>query len=187
MSLRGSLVAAVCLVAALGVGDGTAAASAVRPQAADAVKKCSKHRGHFKSKAGRRWHKRHCRQTAPAPGGGGGEQPSGGGPAPCPNTAAAPGRLSAQEDDTPLPYRIKLSATAIDCGRVIVEQQNVGEDPHDLVVKKTGDLSTSFFFAPLDPGLTARQDLDLTRGSWVLYCSLPGHREAGMERTLTVD
>jgi hypothetical protein len=187
MALRVGLVAIVCLLVAVGLAGGVAADD-VRPAAGSIAKKCSKHRGHFKTKAAKRWHKRHCKSST-TPGGGGGDSPggSGGGGAPCPHTAASPGQLSAQEDDTPLPYRIKLSTTAIECGRIVVEHQNAGEDPHDLVLQKSGDAFPSYAFGVLGPGLNQRQDVDLSRGSWVLYCDLPGHREAGMQRTLTVN
>jgi hypothetical protein len=174
----------VGLFALCTVASGDAAPQDPVRVAASIPKKCAKHRHHFRSKAGRRWYKRHCGGTSNKGSGGGG---AGGGEAPCPNTSASPGQMSAQEDDTPLPYRIKLSRTSIDCGKVILEQQNVGEDPHDLVLQKVGNAAPSYFYGELGPGLTARQTLDLTRGSWLLYCDLPGHREAGMERTLTVD
>jgi hypothetical protein len=143
------------------------------PTAAAAAKKKCSHRA--RTKAAKRWHKRHCKGKQ-------GEAPD----APCTNTSTSPGRLSAQEDETPV-FLIKLSKTSIGCGKVILQQQNVGEDPHDLALQKSGNSSPSFYYPELGPGLTASQTVDLSRGSWQLYCSIPGHREAGMERTLTVD
>lgn len=171
-------IGAAALVAALALslGGGPAGPDAASPSASAATTKCSK-KHHFTSKAAKRRYKRHCRGKGGSPAG------SGGGDAACSNTDALPGRLSAQEGE----YLIKLSKTSIGCGKVILQQQNIGEDPHDLVLQKAGTASPSYSYVPLGPGLTADQKVDLGRGSWLLYCDLPGHREAGMERTLTVN
>ena len=166
-------VAVAALLAALAPAPTGAAASGSGPTAHSAAKKKCSHKA--RTKAAKRWHRRHCRK----------KQGEGPGEVKCANTSESPGRLSAQEDETPV-FLIKLSKTTIGCGKVIVEQQNIGEDPHDLVLQKAGD-APSYYYPELGPGLTARQTVDLSRGSWLLYCDLPGHREAGMERTLTVD
>ena len=36
------------------------------------------------------------------------------------------------------------------------------------------------------PGGVAEWRGKLTKGKWTLYCSLPGHKQAGMRTTLTV-
>ena len=63
-----------------------------------------------------------------------------------------------------------------------VEVVNVGAIPHDLVVEGT-DLGTPM----LDPGETYTFEVgDLEPGVYTVYCTVAGHREAGMEGTLTI-
>jgi uncharacterized cupredoxin-like copper-binding protein len=42
-------------------------------------------------------------------------------------------------------------------------------------------------FAILEPGETRRFDVSLPAGTYVIYCSLPGHREAGMVASLRLN
>lgn len=63
-----------------------------------------------------------------------------------------------------------------------VEVANAGAIPHDLVVEGA-DVATPM----IDPGASANLDLTgLAPGVHTVYCSVPGHRDAGMEGTLTV-
>lgn len=75
----------------------------------------------------------------------------------------------------------KLTAKA---GNVTIDFTNKSPVPHDVVIAKgsakLGQTKT----------ITASEDksvvVKLTPGTYVYYCSLPGHRGAGMEGTLTV-
>jgi nitrite reductase (NO-forming) len=63
-----------------------------------------------------------------------------------------------------------------------VEVANLGAIPHDLVVEGH-DVGTPM----LDSGETHAFDTaDLAPGTYTVICTVPGHREAGMEGTLTV-
>jgi hypothetical protein len=156
----------------------SAAGGASSPSASTA-KKCKKHKRHHK--------RRGCKRGQGGDGAGGGG--TGGGPgsaggAPCTNTASAPGRAAAFESE----YTIQLSRPNVGCGTVILEQNTIGAmDPHNLVLQKEGDASPSYSYDELGPGMYARQTLNLSRGNWVLYCSLLDHRAQGMEVTLRVD
>ena len=108
----------------------------------------------------------------------GGENPVAGGP---------PGRLQATERElSATELQLQLSRPSVAAGSTIVEQNNVGEDPHNLVIQK-GDGSAIFTYPTLDPGLVAKQTLPLTKGTWTLYCSLLDHKDLGMQATLTVN
>ena len=57
---------------------------------------------------------------------------------------------------------------------------NAGSAGHDLVIE---DLTTEL----VEPGATGELVLDgLEPGDYVYYCSIPGHRDAGMEGKITV-
>ena len=80
-----------------------------------------------------------------------------------------------------------LSRPSVACGRVTVQQVNNGEDPHDLQLWRAGDPGPAFAFGELGPGLVSTRTFTLSRGTWTLFCSLPGHYEAGMHVNLTVN
>ncbi len=71
----------------------------------------------------------------------------------------------------------RMSAPA---GHVVFHVTNAGSMAHNFTV--TGKGGTPM----LPPGQTATLALDLTAGSYVVYCAVPGHKEAGMESTFTV-
>jgi nitrite reductase (NO-forming) len=64
-----------------------------------------------------------------------------------------------------------------------LEVTNAGAAVHDLAVEGT-DVATPM----LDPGESAPLELgDLEPGIYTLFCTVAGHREAGMEATLVID
>jgi plastocyanin len=156
------------LILVLAVAVAAPAGSAAPPDA-HAAAKCKKHRKH------NRRHRR-CRKAAVGNGIAGDE--SGG--------ASTPGRLGVTEREiSASQLQMQLSRPSVSAGSTIVEQQNTGEDPHNLVLEK-GDGSV-FTYPTLDPGSTQKQTLYLTKGTWTLYCSLLNHRDLGMQATLTVN
>jgi plastocyanin len=80
-----------------------------------------------------------------------------------------------------IPSRLSLAA-----GTVSVELNNRGEDPHDLRVERADSPGTGFDFALAKPSTVSSRKLDLAPGKWKLYCTLPGHDEAGMHAFVTV-
>ena len=57
---------------------------------------------------------------------------------------------------------------------------------HDFVVTGPGN-STTIVVKPTGPGKTKRGTLTLAKpGTYQFFCSLPGHRAAGMRGTITV-
>ena len=170
------LAAALCALPLSAAGGSSSSPSA------SAAKKCKKHKRHHKHK--RKGCKRGQGGGDGSGGGGGGGGSGSGGGAPCTNTASSPGRAAAFESE----YTIQLSRPNVGCGTVILEQNTISAmDPHNLVLQKEGDPSPSYTYDELGPGTYARQTLNLSRGNWVLYCSLLDHRARGMEVTLRVD
>lgn len=60
---------------------------------------------------------------------------------------------------------------------------NEGTIEHDVVIEELGDELVVL----AQPGETATGDVTLEPGEYTYYCSIPGHRAAGMEGTLTVE
>ena len=69
---------------------------------------------------------------------------------------------------------------AIAPGPARIEVHNKGGIPHDLAIE--GGPATPM----IDPGETAVMEVDLAPGSYTILCTVPGHREAGMEATLVI-
>jgi hypothetical protein len=147
-----------------------------------AAKKCKKHKRH----GHKRCHKKGAAgdDKGGANGGNGNGSSGGGSQAPCTNTPSSPGRAAAFESE----YTISLSRPSVGCGTVILQQDTHGAmDPHDLILRKEGDPAPSFGYAQLGPGSTASQTLNLSRGTWILYCDIQDHQAKGMEVALTVN
>lgn len=65
---------------------------------------------------------------------------------------------------------------------VTVSVSNNGTFAHNFTIK-----GTHFATAMLDPGQAEELIVNLEAGSYVTFCAVPGHREAGMMGTLTVE
>ena len=65
-------------------------------------------------------------------------------------------------------------------GTVTVTYNNVDAIPHDFAVDELGVKEL------VDPNTSADISFEASPGTYAFYCSIPGHREAGMEGTLTV-
>jgi len=80
-------------------------------------------------------------------------------------------------------FKIALPSTPVHAGQVTFDVQNEGKIPHDLVVQGNGvDAKTPL----LDAGRSKTLSVDLKPGTYDLFCSVPGHKEAGMDVKLTV-
>lgn len=73
----------------------------------------------------------------------------------------------------------ELSAPA---GEVTVELTSEPGVRHTFVIEELADRE----IVAVAPGETASGTVELEPGTYTFYCSVPGHREAGMEGTLTV-
>ena len=98
-------------------------------------------------------------------------------------TRSAPAALGVREHE----YRIGLSRLSVAAGRVIVALDNEGRDGHDLRVASVGSQTPALSFAELRSGAHATKTVTLGRGTYRLWCSLPGHEAAGMRAVLRVN
>lgn len=82
-------------------------------------------------------------------------------------------------------FKIVLATPKVAPGKVTFAVKNAGHIGHDLVVSGAGVPATAK--TPLlAPGKTGTVSVTLAAGTYTLYCSVPGHRAAGMVATLTV-
>jgi uncharacterized cupredoxin-like copper-binding protein len=95
-------------------------------------------------------------------------------------TTAAP---STTVNVSEVEFKIKLPKTTLPAGSYTFDVRNDGKIPHDLVVNGEGMKKGT----PLiDPGQSNSLKVDLKAGTYDVYCSVPGHKQAGMDLTLTV-
>ena len=94
-------------------------------------------------------------------------------------TASAPKPVTAVETE----FKIALPKTTVPAGAYALTVKNEGNIEHDLVIKGNGvDVKT----ANIAPGEQASLDVKLNPGTYDVYCSIPGHKQAGMDLKLTV-
>ena len=98
----------------------------------------------------------------------------------CEFPPVAPNRLRVRARE----WSLVLSRPAVQAGDLTVELANEGEDPHNLNLELPG--GQTYSIDDLDPGELEDGTFPLTPGTWRLYCSLPGHDEAGMHANLVV-
>jgi uncharacterized cupredoxin-like copper-binding protein len=104
----------------------------------------------------------------------GAEQPAG--------TPAAAGHAVAVSETE---FKITAPAQKVPAGKVTFDVKNAGKIGHDLVVSGPG-VTGAAKTALLNPGQSAKLTVTLAAGSYTLYCSVPGHRAAGMSAKLDV-
>jgi plastocyanin len=104
---------------------------------------------------------------------GGGESSKGG--------AEASTELKLDASPTALAFD-KKSLTA-KAGEVTIDFDNPSPIPHNVVIEEDGKELAGF-----EPITESKKSVsaELKSGTYTFYCSVPGHREAGMEGTLTV-
>jgi plastocyanin len=87
-------------------------------------------------------------------------------------------------------FSITLSRPAVAAGTAIVQLVNAGQDAHDLHVRPAAGGADVLAIGAVDPQVgdtVASGSATLAAGTYTLYCSLPGHEQAGMHATLTVN
>jgi plastocyanin len=96
-------------------------------------------------------------------------------------SAGASTTLDLAADPSALAFdKTELSAKP---GKVTIDFNNPSPIPHNVVIEEDGQEVAGF--EPITEGKEA-VSADLKPGAYTFFCSVPGHREAGMEGTLTV-
>jgi hypothetical protein len=94
--------------------------------------------------------------------------------------------VAARLQATTREWTITLSRPSIPAGAVTLELVNRGEDAHDLHVRPAAGGADVLSVVRTESLGLADADGTLPAGSYMLYCSLPGHEAAGMRATLSV-
>ena len=69
-------------------------------------------------------------------------------------------------------------------GQLTIDSENDASIPHNIAVEGDGVDEVG---PEVSGGGTSEIEVDLKPGEYTFYCSVPGHREGGMEGTLTVE
>ena len=83
-------------------------------------------------------------------------------------------------------WSLGIETVEVDDGTLPIHVVNDGRARHDLTVVRTDSGSKVDKTRLLGPGETAELSLELSEGRYDLYCSVPGHRGAGMVASLIV-
>jgi plastocyanin len=113
---------------------------------------------------------------------GGGKSNSSTGAATTNAAPQAPGShsLTATESE----YKIVLSASSIPAGKYVIDAVNKGAIDHTLAINGPGTSGTQT--SSISPGSSQTLKVTLSKGTYDLYCTVPGHKALGMDAKLTV-
>ena len=98
-----------------------------------------------------------------------------------PAAAAPPARLQVVARE----FSLALSRPKLKAGPAIVELMNLGQDAHDLRLRRIGGTRT-YAIPAVQPGRHAALRTTLRAGRYRLWCSVANHRALGMRATLVV-
>ena len=94
----------------------------------------------------------------------------------------APARVQVTANE----FRLALSRVQIRNGPVVVELYNLGEDDHDLALRRAAKGARTYRIPVVTPGRVAELETRLAPGRYALWCTLADHRARGMRATLVV-
>jgi plastocyanin len=84
-------------------------------------------------------------------------------------------------------FSFSLTRSKVKPGFTIIQYQNTGEDPHDVKIQRNGSEDVLEIGETAPGGVSTLPTTKLkARSTYTFWCSLEGHREAGMEATLKV-
>jgi uncharacterized cupredoxin-like copper-binding protein len=85
---------------------------------------------------------------------------------------------------TEVEYKIELSKTTFAPGMYTFDVSNKGTIPHNLTI--TGPGVSKEATQDISAGSSASVTVKLEHGTYDFYCSIPGHKQQGMEQKVTV-
>ena len=102
-----------------------------------------------------------------------------------PREAPASAPFPTRVQVTSTEFRLTMSRLVVPGGRVRIELVNLGEDPHDLKLRRIGG-KYIYTIPETLPGERTTKTLRLIRGRYQVWCAVAGHRDWGMRATLRV-
>ena len=93
-------------------------------------------------------------------------------------TTTGTGPTSSTVQVSEIDFKIKLPQTTLKAGTYTFDVSNDGKVPHNLTITGPGGTKATPNF---DPGKTATLKVDLKPGSYDFFCSVPGHKQLGMD------
>jgi mono/diheme cytochrome c family protein len=96
--------------------------------------------------------------------------------------AAKNGKLEIPADPNGQLAYVAKKATA-PAGKLEIDSKNDASIPHDIAIEGNGVNDKG---PVVQGGAVSKVSVSLKPGSYTFYCTVPGHREGGMEGTLTV-
>ena len=102
--------------------------------------------------------------------------------APAAPAEAAPARMLVTADE----WSLVLSRRKVEAGVVELQLYNRGEDAHDLAARRRDGSGPTRRLGETRSGALGEARWRLRRGRYRLWCTLPGHKAAGMKATLQV-
>jgi plastocyanin len=119
--------------------------------------------------------------VAPGTGANAGQQPGGNAQ---PKPAGKPATKLAISADPSGQLRFDKTSLQASAGPVTITMNNPSPVPHDVALEGPGGVSQTGKIVP--KGGASEVQATLKAGTYTYFCSVPGHRQAGMEGTLTV-
>jgi len=111
------------------------------------------------------------------------------GPAPLPEPE--PNALGVAADDRGGVKSYTLTRQTVRSGRLTVQLQNKGEDPHDMDIQRVGPagepLGEVVKVPVTEPGANTNASVTVEPGRYRMWCDLFSHAKEGMEATVTVE
>jgi plastocyanin len=99
--------------------------------------------------------------------------------------AAEAGKLEIDANpDGQLAYQVSSATSAP--GSLEIDSRNASSVPHDIALQEGADGRVLGEGETVSNGGVSTVSVSLRAGRYTFYCTLPGHREAGMQGTLTV-
>ena len=103
-------------------------------------------------------------------------------PSPADEAPTGPGHLGVKAEE----WSYTLSRPEVPAGELVVELNNMGEDPHNLNLRLQGDGGTPLQIPITAPKQQSSKRFTLPAGTYRLWCDLDEHDERGMNATLVV-